>query len=549
MSSHLRPYQEEAVRAALQALTHGRSALLVLATGLGKTVIFSAIAKHYAAEGGVLVLESAQELVEQTAERAAQWTGLKVGIEMAELSCTGRIGRAPIVVASVPSLRQPERLQEYEPGAFKLVIIDEAHHALSAGYRTILEHFPNAKVLGVTATPDRHDRQALGQVFETAPYSFTLEDGIRGGWLAQIRQMRVVVESLDFSQVRSTAGDLNDEDLERILLEEQHLHAVAAPILQHAANRRTLVFATSVEHAHQLADVMNRLRGRSTDAIDGTANRDRRQKVLAAFRSGTRPFLVNCGMYLEGFDEPSIDCVAIARPTASRALYSQMVGRGTRLSPSTGKTDLLVLDFVGNAGKHQLVSALDILGGEVDPRVRSAAQLAADHGVPLLDALAQGRSQVEAEETRRRELAISEEQRRGVVGKVHSRLEEVTTGFAFFDFDPETAPRNGADLTPKQISALSNFGLTYAQIARLDGAQASALIKKAVARITGKLSSPKQCRLLARYGIDARKMTFLGAKKVIDAIAKNGWRAPPSNARRPPPKPGSRGPHGPNWRH
>ena len=532
MSSPLRPYQEEAIRNALSTLESGRSTLLVLATGLGKTVIFSFIAKEYVGERGVLILESAQELVEQTALQVQRWTGLTVGIEMGERSCAGRIGRPPIVVASVPSLCQPARLEEYEPEAFSLVIVDEAHHALSSSHRAILDHFSSAKVLGVTATPDRHDRQALGQVFETVPFSFTIEDGIRGGWLAPVRQMRVVVESLDFSKVRSTtAGDLNEQDLERILLEEQHLHAVAAPTLQHAGNRRTLVFATSVAHAHQLAKVMNRLRPESAEAIDGTASHELRRTVLRQFRSGERQFLVNCGMYLEGFDEPSISCVAVARPTESRALYSQMVGRGTRLSPETGKSDLLVLDFVGNAGKHQLVSALDILGGEIDPRVRAAAQLAADGGVPVLDALAQARAQVDAEEVRLRERALDEEQRRGVVGKVHSRLEEISTGFVFYGFDPKTTPRNGADMSDKQRSALRSFGFTDAQLAGLDRAQASALLEKAIARITGHLCSQKQARFLATHGIDARKMTFLGAKRVIAAIAKNGWKAPPRGSR------------------
>jgi superfamily II DNA or RNA helicase len=256
----LRPYQLDAVQAATEALEKSRSVLLVLATGLGKTVIFCAIAKQFVPRGPVLVLAHREELIAQAARQFKRWTGMEAGIEKAEATCAGHKDRPPVVIASVQSLSRPARLEAYQREAFSLVIVDECHHATSASYRLILDHFAPAKVLGVTATPDRHDRQALGQVFEAAPFAFDLEDGIRGGWLAPVRQMRVVVESLDFSRVRTNAGDLNEADLEQILLEERHLHAVATPTLEHAGQRKTLIFATSVQHAHQLAAVLNRLK-------------------------------------------------------------------------------------------------------------------------------------------------------------------------------------------------------------------------------------------------------------------------------------------------
>jgi hypothetical protein len=208
-----------------------------------------------------------------------------------------------------------------------------------------------------------------------------------------------------------------------------------------------------------------------------------------------------------------------------------MIGRGTRLSPETGKSDLLVLDFVGNAGKHQLVTALDVLGGDLEPRVREAAQLAADQGTPILDAVALARAEVEAEDARRREAVIAEEQRRGVVGKVHSHLVEVVDGFAFYGFDPKTARRNGADVSARQFATLRNAGFSKKKIAVLDGAQASELIGNILARIKGRLCTQKQARFLAKHRIDARIMSFDGASRVIDAIKKNGWQAPPHRPR------------------
>jgi hypothetical protein len=237
-------------------------------------------------------------------------------------------------------------------------------------------------------------------------------------------------------------------------------------------------------------------------------------------------FLVNCGLYLEGFDEPSLSGVVMAQPTKSAGLYSQMLGRATRLSPETGKTDALVLDFVGNAGWHRLVTALDLLTGELEPRVREAAQAAADQGMPLLEAIAQARAKVEAEDARRRESVIAEEQRRGIVGQVKSHLVEAVSGFGLYGFDPATARRNGADMSDCQLSALRRFGFGDTEISGLDRAQASALIEKAIARARGKLCTRKQARFLAGFGVDAREMSFSGASRLIDAIRKNGWRAP-----------------------
>ncbi|MEZ4368992.1 MAG: DEAD/DEAH box helicase [Kofleriaceae bacterium] len=368
LAPSLRPYQAEAIEAARAAFARGdRATLIELPTGTGKTVVFASVARMAVERGGrVLVLAHRTELLTQACAKL-EAAGVVSAIEQGP----HRAGDAPVVVASVQTLRG-SRLATWAADAFALVVIDEAHHATAAGYRAVIDHFGRARVLGVTATPDRSDGAGLAAVFGSCCYRLELRAAIDAGWLAPLVVRRVVLEAIDLGGLRTVAGDLEQRGLARAMGDDTALHGVAAPLAELAGDRRTMVFAVDVAHAYRLAEVVNRYRPGWARAIDGGAKGAERARVLDDFRAGAFGCLVNCGLYTEGFDEPTVACVAIARPTKSRALYAQMVGRGTRLAPN--KADCLVLDFTGTTGRHRLVGPVDVLAGWlVPPEVEHAA--------------------------------------------------------------------------------------------------------------------------------------------------------------------------------
>lgn len=409
-----RPYQADAEAAIFAGLAQSQSQLLVMATGLGKTIVMSHVARRWAGDGRpgrVLLVAHREELIAQGKGKLDAIVGTDCDVEMAGDRDTGR---SPVVVASVQSLSQAGRLARYRPEAFGLVMIDEAHHAIATTYRRVMGHFragnPACRFLGVTATPRRADELAMGQVFDSCCFEYGIEPAVEDGWLVPVAQRAVKVEGLDFSKVRQTAGDLNEKDLEKILKEEKVLHAQAAPTVEIAGDRPTLVFCVTVAHAHALAGVIDRYKPRSAVALDGRTDRDERRRQVERFKNGEVQFLVNVGLFLEGFDAPNTAVVAMCRPTKSLALYMQVLGRGTRPLPGvvdgegvdtaearkeaiagSAKTHMTVLDFVGNSGRHKIVTAMDVLGGKYGaPAKEYARQLSEqDRERPIGHALEQ----------------------------------------------------------------------------------------------------------------------------------------------------------------
>lgn len=512
----LRPYQHEAVEAVLRELAGHRSTLIVLPTGTGKTIVFAAVAHRWRATGGrVLVLAHREELIDQARDKITRATPLTVGIEMADARAGDELFgvSTDVVVGSVQTLSRPSRREVYQPDAFGLIVIDEAHHAPAQSYRSILDYFAPAKVLGVTATPDRADEIGMHNVFESVAFVYEIRDAIDEHYLAPIKQRAVEVEGLDLSRVRTTAGDLNEGDLEAILADEEMLHKVVSPTVEQAGTRPTLMFATTVAHAKSLAEVINRPRPGCAVAMDGTMDRKTRHDLLVSFAAGEFQFLVNCALFTEGFDSPSIACVAVARPTKSRALYAQMIGRGTRLHP--GKEDLLVLDYVGNAGRHKLVSAADILGGKEAPEVveRAKELLAGGGEQPVHEAIDQARAQI-AEEKRRAKL----------VAAAKYKSVEIDP----FDVLGVTAPQTDyARRAPseKQLAALARFKVPI-DPAKITRGEASALLDKLIGRARAGMCTFKQANALAKRGLRS-DVTFDQARMILDQLAMAQWRVPP----------------------
>lgn len=380
----LRDYQLAAVQATFDAFAAGtRSALIVAATGTGKTTSASEIVRLHLAAGGrrALVLAQRRELLSQLAGRLALFAvpvrrGLALGAE----------GVAH--VASVQSAAR--RLAQLPADAFDLIILDEAQHSAAPQHLSVLRHFPGARLVGITATPDRFDGASLGLAFECCVARYDLPDAVRDGWLVPACGVRVEVEGLDLSGVRvrpiaaeasseaawSDVEDLHPGDLRRAALAPAAVEGVVGPLLELAGALRTVVFAVDVPHARAIVASICARRPDDARVVCGADRAADRDATLADFAAGKFQFLVNCLLLVEGYDLPSIGCVALARPTRSRMLVAQACGRALR--PSPGKTEALVIDFTSATSTHSLVAPDDVLAGAMTaPSTRHASKSAA----------------------------------------------------------------------------------------------------------------------------------------------------------------------------
>jgi superfamily II DNA or RNA helicase len=542
----LRDYQAACVDSIRMKLDTDSSTLFVLPTGTGKTIVFAALSRH--AHKRVMVLAHRQELIRQAADKIKTVTGERCAIEMGQEWSAEHTewNRARVVVSSVQTqisgARGEGRMSRFNPNDFDLLIIDEGHHSTSDSYKRIVAHYrknPDLKVVGCTATPDRADEEALGQIYDSVAYDYEISDAIRDGWLVPVHQRQVFVESLDFSSVRTTAGDLNGADLAAIMEEEENLHAVADPLFALARGRRAVVFTSSVIHAQRLAEILNRHETGCAGCVHAQTRDDERAATFAALKTGAIRFLCNVGICTEGWDEPLVEVVAMARPTKSRALYAQMAGRGTRpLFPAidgiesadarraaiaaSAKANCEIIDFVGNSGRHALVSAADILGGKFsDAAVQRVKKELATQGVELtgdvLEKLKAAEKKIadEAEEIKRR--------RAHVIGKA-AYTTSSTNPFDVLGLTPAKPQRieRYKTVTEKQKALLEKNGI---EAADMPFAQVSQLIGEIIQRGRNNQCTFKQARVLKKYGYDPN-CSFAEARVIMDALAKNHWKRP-----------------------
>jgi superfamily II DNA or RNA helicase len=492
---------------------------MVMATGLGKTFTGSKIVADRADHGRTLWLAHRGELLEQAAETFTSRVGIATNIEKAELRAPREMdlwGARPVVLASVPTMRG-QRLREWDRNAFATIVVDEAHHAPAKTYRDILGHFEGAKILGLTATPDRGDEIGLKTVFDHCAVNVDIRRGIGEGYLCSIQQKSVHVADLDISDVKTVAGDLNQGQLEQALIDGGCLHQTAAPLVELAGRRQSLVFTAGVAQAHALADVIAGYLGNPdlVKALDGTTPKDLRRKYIGDFRAGRIQYLINCAVLTEGFDAPETACIAMVRPTKSRALYAQCVGRGLRIAD--GKEDCLILDFVGNSGRHRLVTPLDVLAGKpLEPDVLADALGACADGKPSEEAL-----QLAEQRAREREEAAAEARRRAQ--QIRAQVAYSTRNVDPFDFLGVQRDGRGGEATEKQLRFLRNMGVDLG--GRVGRFEASKMIDRLQRRRSKNLCSYKQARLLAKHGLPD-DLSFADARQAIDAIASNNWKAP-----------------------
>lgn len=554
----LRDYQLETKAAVFKEWESVCSTIAVLPTGGGKTVIFASIIESIQPKRA-MVIAHREELIWQAQDKIHRVTGLECGIEMADLYVNNSLfGDMPVVISTIQTQNSAngdrKRMGRFDPKEFGVLILDECHHAVADSYRSLIHYYkhnnPNIKILGVTATPDRTDEEAMGQVFETVAIDVEILDLIHGGWLVPVEQQFVTINGLDFSEMRTTAGDLNGADLSKVMEEEANLQGVADASIKIIGNRRAIVFTASVKQAEVLSNIFNRHKDYMANWVCGMTNKDKRRELLSDFQKGKTQVVCNCGVLTEGFDDPGVEVIIMARPTKSRSLYAQMAGRSTRPLPglvdhlddpearraaidASSKPSCLIVDFVGNSGRHKLISSADILGGKVsDEAIAKAIKTAKeDGGAVRISALLDEEEAkiIAAAEERRR---LEEARKVKLVAKATYNTKHINP-FEIFHMSPvkERGWDNGKSLSEKQKALLLKQGINPDSMPYAQGRQ---VLNEMFRRWGAKLATLGQLKVLQRYGYTDTNMKFATAKNLLDQLSKNGWRRPLNPT---PPKP------------
>ncbi len=514
----LRSYQAAARESIFNEWDKGmKRTLLVLPTGTGKTIVFAKVAESCVRKGQrVLILAHRSELLEQAADKIAKATGLGCATEKAEETCLGQWFR--IVVGSVQTLMRPQRLERFDKDHFDTIIIDEAHHCLSDSYQRVLSHFSQAHVLGVTATPDRGDMRNLGNYFESLAYEYTLPKAIKEGYLVPIKALTVPLR-MDLSGVGVQAGDFKVGDIGNAL--DPYLYQIADEMMQYCKNRKTVVFLPLVKTSQKFKDILNE-KGFRAEEVNGSSQN--RSEVLKNFEQGKYNVLCNSMLLTEGWDCPSVDCVIVLRPTKVRSLYSQMVGRGTRLCE--GKDHLLLLDFLWHTERHELCHPASLIceNEKVAKKMTENLENAAGMPVDIEEAERIAAEDVvqQREEALAKKLAEQKRKKKKLVDPLQFEMSILAEDLANY------VPAFGYQMAPasqKQIAALEKFGIYPNDIE--NAGKAELLLDRLNKRREEGLTTPKQIRFLESRGFQhVGTWQFDDARNMISRIQAAGWRIP-----------------------
>lgn len=513
----LRPYQQEAREAIFEQWDGGvLKTLLVLPTGCGKTIVFAKVTEDCVRRGDrVLILAHRGELLEQAADKIRQSTGLECAVEKAEETCMGSWFR--VVVGSVQTMMREKRLGQFPEDYFQTIIIDEAHHCISDSYQKVLNHFSSAKILGVTATPDRGDMRNLGSYFESLSYEYTLPKAIKEGYLSPIKALTIPLK-IDMTGVGVQAGDFKASDISTAL--DPYLQGIAQEMEKYCKDKKTVVFLPLVKTSQKFRDLLNAHGFRAAEVNGGSQDRS---EVLEAFDRGEYNVLCNSMLLTEGWDCPSVDCVVVLRPTKVRSLYCQMVGRGTRLSP--GKDHLLLLDFLWHTERHELCHPASLIcqDEEVAKKMTEHIEQA---GCPV--------DIEEAEKTAAEDVVVQREEALAKQLEEMKRRKKKLVDPLQFEMSIQAedlsgyVPAFGWEMGPpseKQKATLEKLGILPDQIE--NAGKAAKILDRLDKRKEEGLTTPKQIRFLEGRGFQhVGTWQFETARKLIDRIAANGWRIP-----------------------
>ena len=513
----LRPYQQEAHDSIMEKWAEGADKLLlVLPTGCGKTIVFAAVTEDRVRQGSrVLILAHRGELLDQAADKLRKSTGLGCALEKADSSCIGSWFR--VVVGSVQSLMQDKRLRQFPEDYFSTIVVDEAHHCISDSYQKVLQHFPKAKVLGVTATPDRGDMRDLGTYFEQIAYEYTLPQAIREKYLVPIKAQTIPLQ-IDISKVGISAGDFKAGEIGSAL--DPYLEQIATEMEKYCFDRKTVVFLPLIATSQKFRDILEE-HGFAAAEVNG--NSEDRAVILKAFEDGEYNVLCNSMLLTEGWDCPSVDCIVVLRPTKVRSLYCQMVGRGTRLYPT--KDHLLLLDFLWMTERHELCHPASLICEDPDVAAQMTKKLADDNAASdIEEAMMEATEDVKAqrEEALAKELAAQRRKKARLVDPL--QFEMSIQDMELINYVP---PFGKAMQPPTEAQKQTLEKLSINPEGVQSSGKAELLIGKAINRAKDGFATPRQIRQLENRGFqDVGKWSFEQARRLIDRIAGNGWRTP-----------------------
>ena len=531
----LRPYQIEASDAVFSEWKSNKSTLLVIATGLGKTIIAADIIDKCIKNGKkVLFLAHREELLSQAIDKLKKARDVDAELEKGS---THADKSANCIVASIQSMYRENRLNSYDKNAFDVIIVDEAHHIAADTYQKVISYFRDAKLLGMTATAKRADKIDLMNYFDSIAYTASIKDAIESGYLSDIKIETVPIK-VDLSEVRTLHGDFDPNELSSAL--KPYLQKVAEKLKTIKDTRKTLVFMPLISIAKEFKEICDR-NGISAKEVHGTS--PDRKEILESFNKGEFSTLISTMMLTEGYDEPSIDCIINLRPTKSEGLFTQMIGRGTRLFP--GKENLLILDFIWQTKKKgfDVLSPIDVFTNEENDKYMKKAL---KKGGLLSDIIANAKAM--------REEALIEAMKKKSLSFRGKKITEVDSGYIRYEYDdygdsfelsriifsmpfiglinPRLSvfePLGKWEMEPatdKQLKTLISFGLSEQDIKNIPyKGFASKLINACFIRIDHDKCTLKQAKLLNSQGYEnVYSFSKEEASDLIDALAESKWR-------------------------
>lgn len=542
----LRPYQSDTVSNVFTLLQTHKSVICVAFTGGGKTVMFGHIIKQYLDANPnkrVMVIAERSKIVKQGCKTIGAITGRRVDIEMAShhVDMHGLMPPSVVIGTVQTQARGGDglgRIGKFDPMDFGLLIIDECHHAVAAQYRKIIAYYssnPELRIVGVTATPDRSDEQALGQVFEAVACNYDIHFGVEHGWLLYPKQLMITCNNLNISGVGTVAGDFNAGQLAEALEADKPLYEIACGVVKHSAAHKTIVFCVSLKQAEQMCAVINSLKPDSARFIHGGTPEDERDVMFKDYHERRFQYLVNVGVAVEGFDDPGVSMIADAAMTKSRAKYTQKLGRMLRpaeaiahdlndcadaderkaLIAASDKPTATYLDFCGVTGTQKPVFLGDILGGKYSDEVRERAKKIAvkkgDKGeaVDIEDVLAKAEAELAIEKARQAA------RRAKIKADATYTLQEID---AFNVFSIARVPHpptqsTGKRLTDKQKAILERNGIKNYDTMNI--ADAKKLIDRIMYGYQNDMATLRQQAMLKRFGYNSPLKRDV-AKRVLD---------------------------------
>ncbi len=537
--SLLRYYQTEATDSIFSALKQYDSTALIMPTGTGKTPVICVASERHFSEVGkrILFLADRKRLIIQARKQMLKWTKFKdweIEIEMGQRRAR-HLTQSPIVLGSIKSVYN--RLRDYNPDDFSMIIVDECDRSAAKMCSEIIAYFQPVKLVGVTATPYRLDgKPIIGTIYKSIAYVFELSRAILEGYLVPFRSKQIEVEGLDLSNISNGVnGDFDEDQLNNVLCQEENIHKIVVPTLKEYENRQTIVYCVTIDHARFMSEIFNRYMPGSARAIHSELSDDIINSTIDKFENSEFPFLCNCELLTRGVDIQIASCIVMARPTKSEALYWQMIGRILRLlgesgtmeeSIANGKSDALIIDYVGNCGKHKQITAESLFdtlfkNKSEEARRRASKKFAENKQLTLFDAMQQAEEEIEFEELEKQKaITIS---RDNVKVGVKYTVKELNNHLALLGLRIAEDRERGVDVTDNQKDILLKNGFTEDDVAILDKAEAIQIIDRIINRQKEGKCSLKQMKILNRYGLDG-DVSFDLAKAVIDIIASNSWK-------------------------